>query len=142
MCCRCGANGRCASPCRCNGPEVPVATPDGPRPIRALRVGDLVYSVEGGARVAVPVAAIRSRAAPRGGFVRVELDDGSSFVTSAVHPLADGRTVGALGREQGVRSVSPADRPADRTFDILAASTSGAYFVGDLLFASTLRPSP
>lgn len=124
--------------CRCNGPDVPVATPDGPRPIADLAVGDPVYSVENGAVVSVPVEAVITRAAPLSGFVLVEVEGGRSFVTSAAHPLAGGLTVGALAGSERVVSVSVAPRPADWTTDILPASESGAYFVEGIVFASTL----
>ena len=119
--------------CRCNGPDVPIATPTGPRRISELRVGDLVYSVENDAIVVAPLAAVVTRPAPADGYVRVVLDDGSSFVTSAVHPLADGRIAGALAH------ATPARRPSEVTYDILPATESGTYFVGDVAFASTLR---
>lgn len=141
-CCSCGADGRCRSPCRCNGPDLPVATPDGPRRIADLREGDLVYSVEDGAFVVVPVIALVTRAAPETGYVRVELLDGTSFVTSAVHPLADGRTAGDLAGDPGVRAVSATPRPAPATHDLLPASRSGIYVVGGVLFATTVRILP
>ncbi len=105
-------------------------------------MGELVYSLEAGARVVVPVGSVLSRPAPPSGYVRVELDDGTSFVTSAVHPLADGRLVEALAGDPHVRSVAPAAAPAARTWDILPASRSGVYFVGTIPFASTLGLPP
>lgn len=140
-CCRCGDDGRCASYCRCNGPDVPIATPDGTRRIADLRAGDRVYSIADNSLVIVPLTAVRARQAPPSGYVRVELRDGSSFVTSAVHPLADGRTVAELEQQGQVRSLSSAPRPSDLTYDILPASTSGVYFVEGIVFASTLSES-
>lgn len=101
-------------------------------------MGDLVYSFEGGARVVVPVSKVLARPAPPSGWVRVDLDDGTSFVTSAVHPLADGRLVEALAGDPRVRSVTTAAAPAPWSWDILPASRTGAYFVGGIAFASTL----
>src|SRR5262249_18017295 len=41
--------------CVCASPDTPIATPQGNRPIAELAVGDLVYSVDRDAVVAVPV---------------------------------------------------------------------------------------
>jgi hypothetical protein len=40
----------------CFSPETPITTPDGDRPISLLDVGDLVYTLHLGERVAVPTA--------------------------------------------------------------------------------------
>jgi hypothetical protein len=62
---------------------------------------------------------------------------------SAVHPTADGRTIGALrdGDElDGVRVKESRTVPYgyDATYDILPDSDSGAYFAGGVLIGSTL----
>ena len=51
------AEGSCPLGCKtcvCTSPDTPIATPSGERAIAELRVGDLVYSVDHGATVAVP----------------------------------------------------------------------------------------
>jgi hypothetical protein len=44
----------------CAAPDTPIATPQGERSIAELRVGDLVYSVDNDAIVAVPIARVGS----------------------------------------------------------------------------------
>jgi hypothetical protein len=141
MCCGCTPDGRCAMRCRCNGPDVPVATPAGPVRIADLRVGDTVVAPSRRGPIAARIVGVIARVAPRDGYVRVVLDDGTAFVTSAVHPLADGRDAAALAGDPGVRSVGPAARPADVTYDVLTDGACGGYFVGPVAFGSTLGGS-
>ncbi len=134
----------CAPLCMCNAPETPIATPDGHSPIAELRVGDLVYSLEGEAVVIVPIAAIRTATVPSDHrVVRLAFDDGTTVEISPSHPLADGRTIGELRAGDSIEGVvvMSATRVAyerDQTHDILPASDSGTYFVGDALIASTI----
>src|SRR6185295_2639064 len=103
-----------------------IDTPNGRVPVTALRVGDLVWTVDGaGARVAAPLAAVGHVPAPAGHqMVHVVLADGRELWASAGHPTADGRPLGTLragGLLDGARIVSaqrvPYDQPA--TYDIL-----------------------
>lgn len=139
-CCSCGNDGFCSSFCRCNGPDVPIATPNGPKRIADIHVGDWVYSTNGNAIVVAPVEEVRVRPAPPSGYVRVEFEDGTWFISSSVHPLANGDFVENMGKIPGVRSVAPASSSFEYTYDIAVASEDGGYFVGDILFATTLRP--
>ncbi len=152
--CDCGAcvNGTCVSGpgtcqgvCACASPDTPVATPDGDRPISELQAGDLVYSVEGDAIVAVPILLAGHRVAPEGHqVIRVTLDSGESFAMSPGHPTADGRTLAELGvgdvlGDVEVTGVERVDYDAENTWDILPASSSGSYFAAGALVGSTLR---
>jgi hypothetical protein len=76
--------------------------------------------------------------------MRVELRDGVTLEISPGHPTADGRTFGelksgdALDAAHGVTSVKVVPYAHDRTYDILPASETGAYFAGGALIGSTL----
>lgn len=144
-CCACGADDRCASYCRCAAPETPVATPTGERALAELRAGDLVFSVDGGEVVAVPVLEVSKVPAPADhAVVRLRLTGGRTLEMSPGHPTADGRTFAALGpgARLGAATVVAAERVAyGRAFthDILPDSDSGAYFAAGALVGSTLR---
>lgn len=130
--------------CKCAAPDTPIATPDGERPIAALRVGDLVYSVDGGALRAVPVVQVHQQPAEHHAVMRVVLADGAVLEMSPRHPTADGRTFGALragDRLDGAVVVSSTlvDYRFDRTFDVLPASDTGTYVAAGVLVGSTLR---
>ena len=129
--------------CKCNAPETPIATPDGARPIASLREGDLVYSVDGAAIVAVPVVAVLRNPVDHHHVVRITLDDGEPLEISAEHPLADGRSIGDLRAGAWVdgvqvRAVETVSYAHAFTYDILPASRTGAYYAGGMLLRSTL----
>jgi hypothetical protein len=132
----------------CASPDTPIATPSGTRPMGSLVVGDLVFSVDGGEVVAVPVRQVRRGRAGLGHkVVRVVLATGSVLEVSAPHPTADGRTFGDLrtgGLLGGLRMLDVQVVPYryEFTYDILPASDSGTYFAGGVLVGSTLAPFP
>jgi len=129
---------------KCAAPDTPILTPFGEQPIASLRAGDLVYSVDAGRVVVVPIIAAGSTPAPDHQVARVTLTGGAVLLISHEHPTADGRTFGQLapGDRLGdavVDSVQSAPYPFDTTYDILPDSDSGAYFAGGALIGSTLR---
>ncbi|MCC6525881.1 MAG: hypothetical protein IT373_24755 [Polyangiaceae bacterium] len=143
-CCGCGADGMCASPCRCAALDTPVETPSGPRAIGELAVGDLVYSLDHGARQAVPIVRVFRSPAAGAEIVRLRLASGAVLRMSPGHPTADGRTFAELAtgdRLDGVAIVEALREPYDRdeTADILPASDSGTYVAAGVLVGSTLR---
>lgn len=112
-------------------------------PISALAVGDLVYSVDRGKVVAVPI--VRTTRIPVSGHhvVRVTLATGGVLEISEGHPTADGRLFWNLapGDRLGTQSVKSVESVAYRfayTFDILPGSDTGTYFAEDALIGSTL----
>lgn len=128
----------------CASPDTPIATPSGDRPIAELRVGDLVYSVNDGAIVAVPVARTGSTPVANHHVLRVSLEGGAVLEISPGHPMADGRPLSAL--QAGARldeqhtalSVELVPYGYARTYDILPASSTGTYFAAGTLLGSTL----
>lgn len=136
----------CSPLCQCAAPDTPIATPDGERAIAELRVGDLVYSVDAGQIVAVPIAAIRRTPVTDHRVVRVVLADGHTMEISPSHPLGDGRSFADLraGERLGGHSLTAAALVPYRhtaTHDILPASDTGTYFVHGVLVGSTLGPT-
>jgi hypothetical protein len=130
----------------CLSAATQIDTPKGRVPVTALRVGDLVWTVNSaGVRVAAPLAAVGHVPAPAGHqMVHVVLADGRELWASAGHPTADGRPLGTLrsgGWLDGARIVSVAreryGQPA--TYDILPSGATGLYWANGVLLASTLR---
>jgi hypothetical protein len=122
----------------------PVATPNGPRRIDDLRVGDLVYTVDHGERVVAPIARVNRRPVSHHALVRATLANGGVVEMSGGHPTANGGRFDALssGERLGAAAIMsletvPYDEPF--TYDILPASDTGTYFVGDALVGSTLH---
>jgi hypothetical protein len=140
------AQGTCptgCSSCRCASPDTPIATPDGERPIASLAEGDLVYSVDHGAIVAVPIRAAQRVRAENHVVTRVELEGGRVLEISPRHPTADGRSFADLaagGSLDGARIVDarPVTYRFDFTYDILPDSDTGTYFAAGALIGSTM----
>ena len=130
----------------CAHPDTPVATPSGDRAISSLRAGDLVYSVDQGAIVAVPISRVSHRAVRDHVVVRVHLDTGAVLSISPPHPTADGRSFAELrpGDELMGVTVLFVERvayDAPFTHDILPRSETGSYFAGGALIGSSLAHS-
>ncbi|HET7542418.1 MAG TPA: hypothetical protein VFK05_21260 [Polyangiaceae bacterium] len=110
----------------------------------SLRVGDLVYSVDRDAIVVVPLLKAEHTSVARHRVVRVVLEDGRVLEISPGHPTADGRTFGdllpgsKLDTAHSVLSAELVPYTYDATFDILPASSTGAYFAAGALIGSTL----
>jgi hypothetical protein len=141
-----GAGGLCFL-CECASPDTPIATPKGDVPISELRAGDLVYSIDGAAIRAVPIAAIHRNPVEHHRVVEVRLESGAVLAISASHPIADGRTFAdlragtALGDSQ-IASVRLVPYAHPFTYDILPDSDTGVYFVAGAALGSTLRIGP
>jgi len=131
------------SGCVCASPDTPIATPGGDRRIEDLAVGDLVYSVDHEAIVAVPILRVNRVAVHDHRVVRVTLADGAVLEISPRHPTADGRTFGDLRAGDTldrIQILSAQLVPYEHafTYDILPASATHAYFAGGALIGSTL----
>jgi len=129
----------------CAAPDTPIATPDGDRPIASLAAGDLVYSVDHDAIVAVPLLLVSHTPVALHRVVRVVLSTGAVLQMSPGHRTADGRrfdelTPGArFDPLHTVLSAELVDYPYDATYDALPASSTGTYFAAGALVASTLQ---
>lgn len=128
----------------CAAPDTPIATPSGERPIAELRVGDLVYSVDEGAIVAVPIARIGNTRVAHHQVLRIVLDDGGVLNISPRHPLANGKPLSSLRAgdevdlQHSVQTIELVPYSFDRTYDILPRSRTGTYFAAGALLGSTL----
>lgn len=133
-------------PAVCASPDLPIDTPFGPRPIAALRPGEIVYSLDHGTRTPVVVARVAHVDVRNHHVVRLRLENGAVLVLSPGHPLANGALVGGVrpGDVLGGQRVQSADLvPYERsaTYDMLPASDSGVYFSGGVPLRSTLFPA-
>jgi hypothetical protein len=129
----------------CASPDTPISTPTGERPIAELRVGDLVYSVDHDAVVAVPVAAVRRVHVDRHSVLAIALTGGRSLAISPLHPDARGILLGNLhpGDEidgERIESVALVPYEHDSTYDILPESDTGTYYAAGVRIGSTLHP--
>ena len=129
--------------CRCAAPDTAIATPNGDRPIAELSVGDLVYSIDRGQLVVVPIAKVHWQAVVQHRVMKVTLENGAVLEISPRHPTADSRLFADLRAGDSLHGMAVMDAvevpyTRGRTHDILPASDSGAYFAGGALVGSTL----
>jgi hypothetical protein len=122
-----------------------IATPDGEVAIEDVRIGMRVWSIDGsGRRIVARVVLLGQTQVPATHqVVRLVLADGRTVSASPGHPLADGRSLGAIhagDRVDGatVVSASPEHYGDGSTFDLLTDSPTGAYFAGGVPLGSTL----
>jgi hypothetical protein len=123
-----------------------IATPTGDVAVDALKVGDTVWTLDtAGARVAASLVQVGSTLVPATHrVVALHLSDGRAVDVSPGHPTADGRTVGDLvigDAYDGAVVVSAELTPytGGATFDVLPASSTGAYWANGVVLGSTLR---
>ena len=124
-----------------------IETPDGFAPVEAIRIGDIVWTLDADGRgVRGLVVAVGSTAAPPSHqVVRLVLADGRTVTASPGHPLANGRLLGeiALGDSvdgSAVVSAEPIAYGAARTYDIAVSGPTGVYFVDGIPLGTTLGP--
>ena len=125
-----------------------IDTPDGPVAVQDLRLGERIWTLNAdGRRVAGTVIALGSTAAPANHHViRLTLADGRSVTASPGHPLADGRSFGALALGDivdgsvvtGLESIAYS---GGETFDLVASGATGIYFSDGVPLRSTLVPA-
>lgn len=122
-----------------------IDTPAGPRPVTDLRPGNLVWTIgASGERLAAPILEVGSVQAPLGHEVlRVGLADSRSVTASPGHPTADGSRIGSLEVGEmldGTVIVAIERLPyRGRTYDLLPAGATGAYWADGILLGTTLR---
>jgi hypothetical protein len=122
-----------------------IATPSGEIAVEDLRVGDTVWTLVDGARIAAPLVAVGRTPVPSTHeVVRLAFADGRVVFVSPGHPTADGRHVGDLRAGDTLDGATIASAElvsyADGfTFDVLPAGPSGVYWANGVLLGSTLR---
>jgi hypothetical protein len=129
----------------CLARGVMIATPDGPRRVQTMRVGDAIWTVDAaGHRIRGQVLTVGSMRAPRAHqVVQLRLDDGRVLRASPGHPLADGRLLGTLrigDRVDGARVIGVRRLPYGNgaTYDLLAGGPTGSYWANGIILDSTL----
>jgi len=123
-----------------------IATPDGERPVEALRPGMAVWTTDGdGRRVSGTVAEVGSTPVPpTHAVVHLVLSDGRTVDVSPGHRLPDGRRLGDLRAGDGVDGATVASAALEpyaggATFDLLPSGPTGTYWANGILLASTLE---
>jgi len=122
-----------------------IDTPRGPVLVTELMKGELVWTLgERGERLAAPILETASVEAPPGHeVVRIVLADDRAVTASPGHPTADGRSLGslALGERLDGSTVVRIERLpySGRTYDLLPAGPTGAYWADGVLLGSKLR---
>jgi hypothetical protein len=122
-----------------------IATPSGLILVTELRVGTMVWTIDGaGQREAAPILKVIHRPTPIGFHVlRLRLADGRVVEASAGHPTVGGRPVGELAAGDiidGSRLISVESIPyVGDTWDLLPAGPTGTYWANGVPLASTLR---
>lgn len=124
-----------------------IDTPNGPVAVERLRLGDPIWTLDAsGRRIRGTVIALGSTTAPLDHqVIRLTLADGRTVTASPGHPLADGRTFGALALGDvvdGARIVGLVSVPysGGQTFDIVASGPTGVYLSDGIPLGSTLAP--
>jgi hypothetical protein len=122
-----------------------IATPLGDIPVTALKVGDLVWTLDSaGNRAVRSLTRISRVAAPNHRVVHLVLADGRALDVSASHPLVAGRLVGDLevgDKYDGSVVVETVLKQYEgvATYDILPAGDTGYYWANGILMGSTLK---
>jgi hypothetical protein len=129
----------------CLALDTRIATPWGDVAVDALRLGDVVWTLdESGTRIAVALVAIGSTPVrTTHEIVRIVLGDGRTVRVSPGHPTADGRHIGDIraGDSLDGAPVLLAQREpytGGFTFDVRPAGPSRAYWANGVLLLSTL----
>jgi hypothetical protein len=129
----------------CLAGDTGIDTPDGVTPVRDLRVGMQVWTMNpsGDRMLAEIIMVAHTDVPPEFNMLHLLLDDGRELYASASHPLADGRLLGDLKPGDNVDGaqvvlVDRSDHLTARTFDLLPSGESGEYWANGIPLKSTL----
>jgi len=130
----------------CLSGDTRIAAARGLVPVRTLRPGDRVWSLDArGQRVLVPVRRT-ARVSLHGAvpMLRLRLEGGHQLLASGAHPMAAGgrlRDLQAGDQLGGLRVEALALRylQLDATYDLLPASPTGVYWANGVLLGTTLK---
>jgi len=130
----------------CLAPDTHIATPKGDIPVKDMKEGMSVWTVDTkGNKVAGTVILSGRMLAPAGHKVmHIALRDGKELFVSPGHKVADGREAGAIKTGDilgGVPVILAELIPygSDYTYDILPGGSTGMYFANGILLQSTLK---
>jgi hypothetical protein len=125
-----------------------IATPGGPVRVVDITIGMQVWTTDReGNRIAARVVEVGSTQVPAGHMmVHLVLADGRELLASPGHRTGDGRALGSLAAGDPVDGSTIklwelVPYAGDRTYDLLPAGATGAYWANGVLLASTLTGS-
>jgi hypothetical protein len=125
-----------------------IATPGGAVRVVDIKPGMVVWTADrDGNRVAAAVLEVGSTQVPAGHLmVHLVLADGRELLVSPGHKTADGRALGSLAAGDQldgstIKLWELVPYSGDRTYDLLPAGATGAYWANGVLLASTLAGS-
>jgi hypothetical protein len=129
----------------CLALETRINTPEGPKFVEDLEVGDTVWTVDIlDRRVAAPILRTGRTSAPiTHQMIGLLFEDGRQIEASPGYPLPDGRRfrdlrVGDTVDGSRILNIEDKEYEAKATYDILPSSATGWYWANDILLASTL----
>ena len=122
-----------------------ISTPHGAVRVTDIKPGMLVWTaLADGSRIAAPVLEVGSVPVPPGHLmVHLILTDGRELLASPGHRTADGRQLGSLAAGDSldgstITTWKLVPYAGDRTYDLLPAGPTGAYWAGGIHLSSTL----
>jgi hypothetical protein len=122
-----------------------ISTPNGAVRVTDVKPGMVVWTAgPGGTRLAAPVLEVGSAAVPASHrMVHLVLADGRELLASPGHKTADGRELGSLAVGDALDGSTIVrwelvPYAAGRTYDLLPAGATGAYWANGILLSSTL----
>ena len=122
-----------------------IDTDKGWKQVTTLKPGDLVWSINNGQKILVPIIKTTKREVPQGTqLLHVVLQDGRNLLVSPNHPTASGQlfneiAVGDTIDHSIVTQISKVSYSDGFTYDILPQSSSGDYWANGVLVGSTLK---
>lgn len=123
-----------------------IDTPTGAVPVKELKVGMLVWTLDSkGRKLAAPILRTSAVPVPSGHrMVHLLMNDGRELWASPGHPAVDGRTVIQLSQNASydgsvVSSSEVVPYGETSTYDLLPAGSTGFYWANGIPLASTLR---
>lgn len=130
----------------CLPPDTSIATPTGPKAVRNLKKGDIIWTTNFHGRVkTAPIQQVgRSEASKNHKILKLVLADGRQLLASPGHPDAFGKNLALLRKGDSLDNSYIVKRELlpyhhKYTYDILPEGETGAYFADNILIGSTLK---
>ena len=122
-----------------------ISAENGSVPVKNLRAGDLVWTVdESGQKIqAIIVKTNRRLVSKDHKMAHIVLEDGRKLVVSPGHPTIDNKELGSLKKGQildksKIASIKIMPYKEKYTYDILSSGETGGYWANGILIGSTL----